>query len=150
MSNKLIRYFALPVFFVGANNDNALLLLKFPSGETIKLSNLPFVKSTNEGSPVPQLTNNVTENRLNLIKSQPVKSFSSTSSTGSSSSEASSSNVKEDLKERNRMSAQRSRIKKRRHVESLVDICGKQEKENDKLKLENKRLQEENTKLRYR
>ena len=55
---------------------------------------------------------------------------------------------RDDLKERNRMSAQRSRLKKRQYLETLTDASNKRKKENDTLKQQNKRLMDENMKLR--
>lgn len=145
-----------PATFVtgGQTNDNAMLLLKFPGGETIKLSNLPFVKcDTNKSSSVPPVTNDTRlklKRTLKTTTNEQLLNYSSTSSSTpcTSSSITSLDNVKEDLKERNRMSAQRSRMKKRQHIETLLDNCNQRKKENDSLKKENKFLMDENMKLR--
>merc|ERR1712176_1140877 len=87
-----------------------------------------------------------TESMLNYSSST-----SSSSSSGTSSSITpvnTADNSKEDLKERNRMSAQRSRMKKRQHIETLLDSCNQRKRENDSLKSENKMLMDENMKLR--
>ena len=149
---------------VGASSDNAMLLLKFPGGDTIKLSNLPFVKC--DTSAAAAMTPPVTqETRLRLQKvlgsSTARPNLSSTSTSTSSSSSALSSTPpaespatadtdtsKDELKERNRMSAQRSRTKKRQQLETVMETCDKTLRENEELRAENKLLAEENARLR--
>ena len=46
------------------------------------------------------------------------------------------------------MSAQRSRVKKRQHIETLLETCSLSQNENQTLRAENKLLLEENDKLR--
>ena len=151
-----------PLFTAPSNsNDNAMLLLKFPGGETVKLSNLPFVKcdsgssSSSSGAAPSTTVSQETKLRLknvkNLVKSASQSSppSSSTSSAGAgASAEESLDAVKDDLKERNRMSAQRSRSKKRVYMETLMTASDKRKKENDALVTENKRLSSENMMLR--
>ena len=151
---------------MGASSDNAMLLLKFPGGDTIKLSNLPFVKC--DTSAAAAMTPPVTqETRLRLQKvlgsSTARPNLSSTSTSSSSLSSALSSTPsaespapapadtdtsKDELKERNRMSAQRSRTKKRQQLETVMETCDKTLKENEELRAENKLLAEENARLR--
>ena len=150
---------------VGASSDNAMLLLKFPGGDTIKLSNLPFVKC--DTSAAAAMTPPVTqETRLRLQKvlgsstARPNLSSTSTSTSSSLSSALSSTpsaespapadtdTSKDELKERNRMSAQRSRTKKRQQLETVMETCDKTLKENEELRAENKLLAEENARLR--
>merc|ERR1719507_1304643 len=69
-------------------------------------------------------------------------------SLSSSVSPPSSSNVSDDLKERNRMSAQRSRVKKRQHIETLLELFTQSQNENQKLSDDNKMLLEDNDRLR--
>ena len=142
-------------------NDNALLLLKFPGGETIKLSNLPFVKC-DSGQPTQTATvQNETKYKLQKAISHPSSSssFLSTSSnalkisssapvTLPNSDKSAPTDEKDDLKERNRMSAQRSRLKKRNHMETLLQNCRKNQKDNEMLRTENKALRSENLKLK--
>ena len=147
---------------VGASSDNAMLLLKFPGGDTIKLSNLPFVKC--DTSAAAAMTPPVTqETRLRLQKvlgsSTARPNLSSTSSSSLSSALSSTPSAespasadtdtsKDELKERNRMSAQRSRTKKRQQLETVMETCDKTLKENEELRAENKLLAEENARLR--
>merc|ERR1712029_864370 len=49
---------------------------------------------------------------------------------------------------RNRMSAQRSRVKKRQHIETLLESYTQSQNENQKLSVENKMLLEDNDRLR--
>lgn len=145
----------------GQISDNAMLLLKFPGGETVKLSNLPFVKcDSHSNSSIPPPVNNDTRLKLKrtlktATRTESMLNYSSSTSSSSSSGTSSSitpvntaDNSKEDLKERNRMSAQRSRMKKRQHIETLLDSCNQRKRENDSLKSENKMLMDENMKLR--
>lgn len=140
------------------NSDNALLLLKFPGGETVKLSNLPFVKCDSSKQQAGAGTVN-TETKLKLkktlnIPSSIVTSLPSTASLPTSAPVPVSSSMdrtsllagagpedKDDLKERNRMSAQRSRQKKRQQLEHI-------QKEKAELELENSLLRAEVLKLR--
>merc|ERR1719330_297288 len=69
-------------------------------------------------------------------------------SLSSSVSPPSSSHVSDDLKERNRMSAQRSRVKKRQHFETLLESFTQSQNENQKLSDDNKMLLEDNDRLR--
>ena len=147
---------------VGASSDNAMLLLKFPGGDTIKLSNLPFVKC--DTSAAAAMTPPVTqETRLRLQKvlgsSTARPNLSSTSTSTSSSALSSTPSAespapadtdtsKDELKERNRMSAQRSRTKKRQQLETVMETCDKTLRENEELRAENKLLAEENARLR--
>ena len=132
--------------------DNAMLLLKFPGGETIKLSNLPFVKADQPSppSPVNQETRLKLKRVLSSQKSTPniekssSQVFAQSSTTATKVPEKAASEVeKNELKERNRMSAQRSRQKKRQHFESLAETCSNMQKENSALNTENKILREE-------
>ena len=132
--------------------DNAMLLLKFPGGETIKLSNLPFVKADQPSppSPVNQETRLKLKRVLSSQKSTPniekssSQVFTQSSTTATKVPEKAASEVeKNELKERNRMSAQRSRQKKRQHFESLAETCSNMQKENSALNTENKILREE-------
>ena len=139
-----------------------MLLLKFPGGDTIKLSNLPFVKC--DTSAAAAMTPPVTqETRLRLQKvlgSSTARPNLSSTSTSSSSSALSSTpsaespapadtdTSKDELKERNRMSAQRSRTKKRQQLETVMETCDKTLRENEELRAENKLLAEENARLR--
>ena len=138
-----------------AGGDNALLLLKFPGGETVKLSNLPFVKCDSSSSSPPSAQVNQetklklkrvlnSNPRLETVTQPPPASVSSISPASGSASD----NNKDDLKERNRMSAQRSRVKKRQHIETLLETCSLSQNENQTLRAENKLLLEENDKLR--
>ena len=134
----------------GAASDNALLLLKLPGGETLKLSNLPFVKcdSTQSTSSAPM--NLETKLKLKRVLNSSSVSNPNPSSASSLSPPSSSngSHSSDDLKERNRMSAQRSRVKKRQHIESLVETFTQSQHENQSLSAENKMLVEENARLR--
>ena len=150
-----------PLFTGGSSADNAMLLLKFPGGETVKLSNLPFIKcdssppNQSSSSPVSQETklrlksvNKLTKSRSEestLTRSVANKTSPSTPATDDRNNLDDS---RDDLKERNRMSAQRSRLKKRQYLETLTDASNKRKKENDTLKQQNKRLMDENMKLR--
>ena len=141
---------------VGASSDNAMLLLKFPGGDTIKLSNLPFVKC--DTSAAAAMTPPVTqETRLRLQKvlgsstARPNLSSTTTSSStpsAESPAPADTDTSKDELKERNRMSAQRSRTKKRQQLETVMETCDKTLRENEELRAENKLLAEENARLR--
>ena len=132
--------------------DNAMLLLKFPGGETIKLSNLPFVKADQPPSPSP--VNPETRLKLKRVLSNPkgapieikspLQAYPATPpSTNKTSDQTTEESEKNELKERNRMSAQRSRQKKRQHFESLAETCNNMQKENSALNTENKVLREE-------
>lgn len=136
-------------------SDNALLLLKLPTGETVKLSNLPFVKC-DPAQPPPgggggggiTVKN---ETKLKLKKSlKTSRSPSTAPSTGESSSAGppggasaleERDDLRDDLKERNRMSAQRSRLKKRQQLEEM-------QAEKSVLSSENKALRAEVWKLK--
>ena len=131
------------------NSDAALLLLKFPGGETVKLSNLPLVKC-DSASPRPA-GGAVTVNpdtklklkkTLNISKSAPATAPPSTDhASGGLQGAGPGLEDKDDLKERNRMSAQRSRLKKRQQFEEI-------QKEKSELIAENKSLRAEVLKLR--
>ena len=138
----------------GAGSDNALLLLKFPGGETLKLTNLPFVKCDSTQSPSSAPMNQETKLKLKRVLNSNPRLESGTSATNpspslsSSVSPPSSSHVSDDLKERNRMSAQRSRVKKRQHIETLLESFTQSQNENQKLSDDNKMLLEDNDRLR--
>ena len=137
----------------GAASDNALLLLKLPGGETLKLTNLPFVKCDSTQSPSSAPMNQETKLKLKRVlnsssMSHPIPSSASSLSPPSNSNGSNGSNSSDDLKERNRMSAQRSRVKKRQHIESLVETFSQSQHENQSLSAENKMLLEENARLR--
>lgn len=132
--------------------DNAMLLLKFPGGETIKLSNLPFVKA--DQPPSPSTVNQETRLKLKRVLStprgapveikSPTHSFPMVPTISNKNNEpVTEESEKNELKERNRMSAQRSRQKKRQHFESLAETCNNMQKENSALNTENKVLREE-------
>jgi len=132
--------------------DNAMLLLKFPGGETIKLSNLPFIKADPPPSPT---VNHETRLKLKRVLSTPrgmpvdIRSPTQTTPVSPTSyktnvnEQINEEGEKNELKERNRMSAQRSRQKKRQHFNSLADTCSNMQKENSALNTENKVLREE-------
>ena len=145
------------------SSDNALLLLKLPTGETVKLSNLPFVKC-DSAQPPPGggggggiTVKNETKLKLkkSLKTSRPTSAsprsvsapttVSGTVRPGESSSGASAlderDELKDDLKERNRMSAQRSRLKKRQQLEQM-------QAEKSVLSAENKALRAEVSRLK--
>ena len=140
----------------GAASDNALLLLKFPGGETLKLTNLPFVKCESNPTQSPSSAPMNQETKLKLkrvLHSHPrletaTSVINSSPSSTSSVSPPSRNNTSDDLKERNRMSAQRSRVKKRQHIETLLETYTKSQSENQNLSAENKMLLEENDRLR--
>ena len=138
----------------GAGSDNALLLLKFPGGETLKLTNLPFVKCDSTQSPSSAPMNQETKLKLKRVLNSNPRLETGTSVTNpclslsSSVSPPSSSNSSDDLKERNRMSAQRSRVKKRQHIETLLESYTQSQNENQKLSAVNKMLLEDNDRLR--
>eukprot|EP00092_Neocalanus_flemingeri_P020974 GFUD01022725.1.p1 GENE.GFUD01022725.1~~GFUD01022725.1.p1 ORF type:complete len:553 (+),score=148.72 GFUD01022725.1:49-1659(+) len=134
-----------------ASPDNAMLLLKFPGGETIKLSNLPFVKA--DIPPTPSTVNQETRLKLKRVLStpkgpsvqiqSPTQSLPLAPSVSKNNEQYTEEGEKNELKERNRMSAQRSRQKKRQHFESLAETCNNMQKENSALNTENKVLREE-------
>ena len=138
----------------GAGSDNALLLLKFPGGETLKLTNLPFVKCDSNLASSSAPMNQETKLKLKRVLNSNPRLESGASVTNPSPSSASSlsppssSNSSDDLKERNRMSAQRSRVKKRQHIETLLETFTQSQNENQSLSAENKMLLEENARLR--
>ena len=153
-------------------SDNALLLLRLPGGETVKLSNLPFVKydsgqsagAGGSGVGGGGITVN-NETKLKLKKTlKTLKTSRSTTAapasvsavtpesgeTGNSENSGitnsppgggSAIEERDDLKERNRMSARRSRLKKRQQLEEMqADKC--------LLSAENKALRAEVCKLK--
>ena len=137
----------------GTGSDNALLLLKFPGGETLKLTNLPFVKCDSTQSPSSAPMNQETKLKLKRVLNSNPRLESGTSVINPSPSLSSSvsppsSHVSDDLKERNRMSAQRSRVKKRQHIETLLESFTHSQNENQKLSDDNKMLVEDNERLR--
>jgi len=134
--------------------DNALLLLKLPSGETIKLSNLPFeiaranthlqphqdVRLRLKNSLSTSMKRNMAETETDMSK---IHEDSFNSDPSAENTESSDSADRTELKERNRMSAQRSRQKKRQQIEALARSCKDFQKENSSLKSENKSMKDE-------
>ena len=122
-----------------AGPDNAMLLLKFPGGETIKLSNLPFVKA-DEGSTAPPAVQQETKLKLKRVLSGGAGPSgvvcSSRPPPGQPEDEAEEG--RSELKERNRMSAQRSRLKKRQQLDRMADTCSALQRHNSALTAENK------------
>jgi len=144
-------------------SDNALLLLRLPGGETVKLSNLPFVKCDSAQPPsggagamtVKTETKLKLKKTLKTSRSTPAASapVSLTSVSGEAGSVSSVSSVgpptggsvpddRDDLKERNRMSAQRSRLKKRQQLEEMQEEKSLLSAENKALRAEVSRLKQ--------
>merc|ERR1712032_1262111 len=136
-------------------SSSALLLLKFPSGETVKLSNLPLAPPPQQQMqpPIHVETKTRLKQTLNVAKAQRLSNSSTTKNKKEESrgvSEEEKRRRKEEIeeeserkeqKERNRMSAQRSRQRKRVQSDSL-------RQESNKVRQENGRLREENVALR--
>ena len=82
--------------------SSAQLLLKMPSGNTIQLSQIPFIKERN--NPISDLTTSTstTNNKQKKVKDTTI-----------------SDSVKDDLKARNRAAASRSRNKKKKLTEGF-------------------------------
>ena len=158
-------------------SDNALLLLRLPGGETVKLSNLPFVKYDSGQPPPPPAGGSaggsgsgggggITVNKETKLKlKKTLKTSRSTTAAPASVSAATPESApartvetdsgisdsppgggsaleeRDDLKERNRMSARRSRLKKRQQLEEMqADKCV--------LSAENKALRAEVSRLK--
>ena len=128
-----------PAMPAAAGPDNAMLLLKFPGGETIKLSNLPFVKAEEGGTATPAVQQE-TKLKLKRVLSggagPSAVACSSRPPLGLAEDEAEEG--RSELKERNRMSAQRSRLKKRQQLDMMADTCSAMQRHNSALTAENK------------
>lgn len=117
--------------------QQAQLLLRLPGGETVQLSNLPFVQAPAEK-----------ESKKKIILTSEASKKSVKKPKGTTSSDDDSK--KQMLLERNRAAAFRSRVKKRVHVETvkeqnakLLAINKAQSQEIGRLKAENSQLRSE-------
>jgi len=125
-------------------NSSALLLLKFPSGETVKLSNLPISLPGPQPSATPTLTPTTKTKLKQSLALSNVQVHQGTITTeererGREEVEGDEGERREQ-KERNRMSAQRSRQRKRLQSDSLRQESQGVTNENAKLLAENARL----------
>jgi len=143
-------------------SSSALLLLKFPSGETVKLSNLPLAPPPPQQQMQPPIhveTKTRLKQTLNVAKAQRLSNSSPRLSTSKNKKEEKrgvseeekrrreeeieEESERKEQKERNRMSAQRSRQRKRVESDSLRQESNKVRQENGRLRDENVALKEE-------
>ena len=117
------------------NSSSAQLLIRMPTGKTIKLSQIPFYPKEFEGAPP--------NDQLVLVEKAKPKSANSQKNKVPTKNSQNS-----DLKERNKAAALRSRMKRKNKTEAMTHKMEEIMKQNKSLQSENQLLKKEVVRLK--